>query len=187
MDNQSHVLVVDDEADLADLYASWLSAKHTVETAHSGSEAIENVHDSIDVVLLDRRMPGLSGNAVLEEIRERHPECPVAMITAVDPDFDILEMGFDAYVTKPISAEELTTVVDCLLRRSEYTETLQEFFAKLSKRETLSSQKPQFELESNEQYRKLEEDIERLRKQSEEHITELDDEDFEALFHRLDA
>lgn len=187
MANRAHVLVVDDEANLADVYASWLSEYHTVDTAYSGPEAIEHFDSSVDVVILDRRMPGPSGDTVLEELRNRHPDCLVAMLTAVEPDFDILELGFDTYLTKPITAADLTAVVNQLLRRSEYTETLRELFAKLSKRETLAAQKPQYKLESNDQYQQLKADIKRLRAQSEEHIDELNDEDFEALFHRLDA
>ncbi|WP_336021585.1 response regulator [Halobellus salinisoli] len=182
-----HVLIVDDEPDLAELYASWLDDEYAVETAHNGATALERFDQPADVALLDRRMPGMSGDEVLERIRERDPECSVAMITAVDPDFDILELGFDAYLTKPVGETGLKNVVDRLLRRSEYTDTLQTFFAKLSKREALMAKKPQFELEADERYQRLESEIETLRKESEAHLSELDGEDFEALFYRLDA
>jgi len=187
MSTHPHVLIVDDEPDLADLYASWLPRQYVVETAHDGSSALERLDESVDVVLLDRRMPGLSGDEVLERIRERYPECGVAMITAVDPDFDILKMGFDAYLTKPVDEGDLNGVVERLLRRSEYTDTLREFFMKLSKREALEAEMPDFELESDERYQRLESEIEDLRQQSEAHMAELDGEDFEALFYRLDA
>jgi len=186
MSGAHRVVVVDDEPDLADLYASWLPEEHAVDTAYDGHGALETLDESVDVVLLDRRMPGMSGDEVLEWIRERDLGCAVAMITAVDPDFDILELGFDAYLTKPVAAPELTDVTDRLLRRAEYTDTLQEFFAKLSTRETLVAEKPEFELESDERYRRLEEEIERLREESEAYMSELDGEDFEALFYRLD-
>ncbi|MGQ4554367.1 response regulator [Halobellus sp. GM3] len=187
MSAHPHVLIVDDEPDLADLYASWLEAEHIVQTANDGTSALELLDESVDVVLLDRRMPGMSGDEVLERIRERYPDCTVAMITAVDPDFDILKMGFDAYLTKPVGQTDLNDVIDRLLRRSEYTETLREFFMKLSKREALEAEKPDFELESDERYRQLESEIESLRRQSEAHMADLDGEDFEALFYRLDA
>jgi DNA-binding response OmpR family regulator len=181
------VLIVDDEPDLADLYASWLPEEYIVETANDGSSALGRFDDSVEVVLLDRRMPGLSGDRVLERIRERRPSCPVAMITAVDPDFDILEMGFDAYLTKPVDRENIRSVVNQLLRRSEYAETLRQFFMKLSKREALEAEKPRIELESDERYQRLQSEIELLQQQSEEYMAELDEEDFEALFYRLDA
>jgi DNA-binding response OmpR family regulator len=187
MSTYPHVLIVDDEPDLAELYASWLPEDHIVETAHDGTTALERFGESVDVVLLDRRMPGLSGDEVLERIRERPTNCGVAMITAVDPDFDILELGFDAYLTKPVGKTDLRDVIDRLLRRSEYTETLRQFFMKLSKREALMAQKPLSELESDSRYQQLESEIETLRQESEAHMAELDGEDFEALFYRLDA
>ena len=187
MSAHPHVLIVDDEPDLANLYASWLSDEYIAETANDGSRALERFDDSVEVVLLDRRMPGLSGDETLERIRNRRPGCPVAMITAVDPDFDILEMGFDAYLTKPVERETIRNVVERLLRRSEYTETLRQFFVKLSKREALESEKSRVELQSDERYQKLQSDIKTLQRESEEHLAELEDEDFEALFYRLDA
>jgi DNA-binding response OmpR family regulator len=185
MSGDHRVLIVDDEPDLADLYASWLPEEYTVDTAYDGTSALKALDGSVDVVLLDRRMPGMPGDEVLEWIRERELGCGVAMITAIDPDFDILELGFDAYVTKPVAASELTEITDRLVRRLEYADTLQEFFAKLSTRETLAAEKPEFELEADERYRELEAEIEALREESEAHMSELDGDDFEALFYRL--
>lgn len=187
MNDEYRVVVVDDEPDLADLYASWLPEEYTVGTAYDGTGALKALDESVDVVLLDRRMPGMSGDEVLEWIREQGLGCGVAMITAIDPDFDILELGFDAYVTKPVAASELTEITDRLVRRLEYADTLQKFFAKLSTRETLAAEKPEFELEADERYRELEAEIEALREESEAHLSELDGEDFEALFYRLDG
>lgn len=186
MSADHRVVIVDDEPDLADLYASWLSGDYAVSTAYDGREALDVLDDSVDVVLLDRRMPGTSGDEVLERIRDRELDCGVAMITAVDPDFDILELGFDAYLTKPVAASDLAAVTTRLIRRSEYTDTLREFFAKLSTRETLAAEKPEFELEADERYLELEAEIDRLREESEAYMSELDGEDFEALFYRLD-
>jgi DNA-binding response OmpR family regulator len=186
MTDRKRVLVVDDEPDLADLYASWLSEEYAVDTAYGGTAALDVLDGSVDVVLLDRRMPGMSGDEVLDWIREHGLGCGVAMITAVDPDFDILKLGFDAYLTKPVAASDLTGVTNQLIRRAEYTDTLRELFAKLSTRETLLAEKPAPELEADERYRKLDAEIEALRKESEAHMSELDGEDFEALFYRLD-
>ena len=180
------ILIVDDEPDLTDLYASWFPDEYAVETAYDGRSAIEALDSSVDVVLLDRRMPGMSGDEVLQWIRDQRLGCGVAMITAVDPDFDILELGFDAYLTKPVKASDLMDVTDRLVRRSEYTSTLREFFKKLSTRETLAAEKPAFELDADERFQELEAEVEWLRQESEAHMSELDGDDFEALFYRLD-
>ncbi len=80
------VLVVEDEPDLADLYATWLRGEYRVRVAYGGREALEKLDDEVEVVLLDRRMPDLSGDEALKEIRERGFDCRVAMVTAVEPD-----------------------------------------------------------------------------------------------------
>lgn len=94
------ILVVEDERDVADLYTTLLATKYDVQTAYNGQQALELVDETIDIVLLDRRMPGLSGDEVLQEIDSRNYECQVVLVTAVEPDFDIIELGFDAYVKK---------------------------------------------------------------------------------------
>ena len=94
-EDTSAVLVVDDERDLADLYAAWLSDEYDVRTAYSGQAAIEAMDESIDVALVDRLMPEVRGSEVVEYIREQGYECAISMVTAVEPDFDIIEMGLD--------------------------------------------------------------------------------------------
>jgi len=56
------VLVVDDEPDVADAYAAQLQNEFIVSTAYGGQEALDKIDDSVNVVLLDRRMPGISGD-----------------------------------------------------------------------------------------------------------------------------
>ena len=134
-----HILVAEDEETLADLFATWLNDEYTVDTAYSGEEALEMLDETLDVVLLDRRLPDCSGDTVLGEIRERGLECRVAMISAVTPDFDVLEMDFDTYLTKPASEAGLNGVVEQLLARTRYEDQLQDYFALVSKRATLHS------------------------------------------------
>lgn len=58
------VLVVEDEPDLADLYAAWLGDEYRVRTAYGGQEALDELDeadDEVDAILLDRRMPGFPG------------------------------------------------------------------------------------------------------------------------------
>jgi DNA-binding response OmpR family regulator len=171
------VLIVEDEPDLADLYAAWLQDACTVRTAYDGSEALDQLDGGIDIVLLDRRMPGLSGDEVLETIRDRELDARVAMVTAVEPDFDIIQMGFDDYLVKPVSKEDLLETVDQLLLRSTYDEQIQEFFALASKKALLDSQKTEAELRASEEYARLEDRLAVLRAQIDDTIAELSDRD----------
>jgi len=179
------VLVVDDEPDVADAYAAQLRAEYGVATAYGGEEALDRLDDEVDVVLLDRRMPGLSGDEVLEAIRERGFDVRVAMVTAVDPDFDIIEMPFDDYVIKPVSREDLYSTIDRLLTTAEYETQLREYYAMTAKQATLLASKPRAALEDNEQFQELEARIDALQEELDELVTGFDDDDFEAAFREM--
>ena len=185
------VLVVEDEPDLADLYAAWLGDEYRVRTAYGGQEALENldeVDDDVDAILLDRRMPGLSGDEVLSAVRERGIDCRVAMVTAVEPDFDILKMGFDDYLVKPVTSDTLRDTVEGLLRRGEYDTEMQELFSLTSKKAMLETEKSATELADNDEYGRLTDRINELRSRADESLEAVteDEDDFEKLFQDFD-
>ena len=186
------VLVVEDEPDLADLYAAWLGDEYRVRTAYGGREALDQIDeadDEVDAILLDRRMPGLSGDEVLTAVRDRGIDCRVAMVTAVEPDFDILEMGFDDYLVKPVTSDTLRETVEGLLRRGEYDSEVQELFSLTSKKAMLESEKSASDLADNEEYQRLTDRIEELREQADESRDAVasDEEDYEKLFQDFDT
>lgn len=185
-DDPPVVLVVEDEPDLADLYAAWLGDDYDVRTAYGGREALEQLDEDVSIVLLDRRMPGLSGDEVLVAVRDRGIECRVAMVTAVEPDFDIVAMGFDDYLVKPVTREALTETVESLLRRSEYDTGVQEYFALASKKAVLESEKGRAALEESDEYRDLDARLEHLRENLDESLEDLDrHDDFERAFRDI--
>jgi len=179
------VLVVEDERELADLFTDWLSGSYDVRTAYSAGGAIDELDDSVDVVLLDRRLPERSGDDVLARIREADYDCQVAMVTAVDPDFDTLELGFDTYLVKPVGRDELESLVKQLLARSLYNEDVQEYYALASKRATIETTKSAAELADDDRYQRLCDDLRELRSRLDRRVTDLDEEDFLAVFHDL--
>ena len=149
------VLIVDDEKRIADLYASHLEGLYDVETAYSGSEALELIGEEFDVVLLDRRMPAMSGDEVLDRVRAEGYGGRIVMVTAADPDFDILDMPFDEYVVKPTTGDEIRSVVETQLLLDSYEMRLNEYFRIQSKVSALEESKAQFELEDNDRYEEL--------------------------------
>lgn len=157
------ILIVEDEPDVAETYERWLTADYDVRVAENGRDALDQLDDTIDVVLLDRMMPSMSGGEVLEAIRERGVDCRVAMVTAVDPDFDVIEMGFDEYVTKPPEREELRETVERLLDRASLDDTLQEYYSLVARRSALQSEKLADELAASEEYAELLDSIEATR------------------------
>lgn len=150
------VVVVEDERPLADVYARWLADAYDVRTAYGGEEALELIDEAVDVVLLDRRMPDLSGYEVLEWIREKELGCRVAMVTAVDPEVDVVEMEFDEYLTKPVDGQELRDAVARLVELNSYEDLVQEYFSIAAKLATLQANVPASELDASDEYRALE-------------------------------
>ncbi len=180
------ILVIDDEPDLADLYAAWLTSEYDVRTAYGGEEALEAIDGDVSVALIDRLMPDLSGDEVLERIREQGYDCRVAMVTAVEPDFDIIGMGFDDYLVKPVRREDLQGAVESLLTRTNYDTQLREYFSLVSKRAALEAQKSDRELAESEAYAELTAEIEDLRDRLDETTSNLDANDFEVALRQLD-
>jgi two-component system response regulator AdeR len=185
-DGGLEVLVVDDESRLADLFTAWLTTEYEVEAAYDGDSALELMTESVQVVLLDRRMPGLSGDEVLEAIRDRGYDCRVVMVTAVDPDFDIIEMGFDDYLVKPVSKDELMQVVESVQSRSTYETDIQEYYALVSKKSLLESEKSERELADNDEYQDLADRVDDLRGRVDDAVSGMEDhDDFVGAFQDL--
>lgn len=128
------VLIVDDERDAADVYALRLQEEYDTQVAYSGEAALEAVGADTDVVLLDRRMPEMSGGEVLRTLRRRSFEGSVIMLTAVDPGLEVVDMPFDEYITKPVEKEELVAAIDrqAELDRGEARAEYHEVRSKLS-------------------------------------------------------
>jgi DNA-binding response OmpR family regulator len=152
---QATVLVADDDTDVAQVYAARLRDEYAVRVAHDGQAALDSLDADVDVILLDRRMPKLSGDDVLARVRERDLNCRVAMVTGVTPDFDILDMGFDAYLPKPVAESDLQQTVETLVTRATYDATLQEFLALQEKRAILEREKAPQDLTDRTEYAEL--------------------------------
>ena len=145
-------LVVDDEKEVADAYALRLRGYCTVDTAYGGEEALSMVRDSVvDVVLLDRHMPGLSGDDVLAELDDRDFRGRVVMVTAIDPDFDVLAMPFDDYLCKPVDREDVLAAID-QQRRVLAFEVLGEYFSVESKRAVVEAETTAEQRRSHDEY-----------------------------------
>ncbi|MUW14347.1 response regulator [Halorubrum sp. CBA1125] len=168
------VLVVDDEREVADAYALRLRGYCEVETAYGGEEALAVVGESpIDIVLLDRHMPGMSGDDVLAELDERDFPGRVVMVTAVDPGLDVVEMPFADYLCKPVDREDVRAVVDQQQQILAY-ETLGEFFSAEAKRAVLESELRSETLREHAEYAEIAERSERLERRARRLLTDDD-------------
>lgn len=153
------VVIVEDDTQMASLYEVWLEEEYSVQIAPDCETAYELVGETVDVVLLDRQLPDGTGDDVLTHIQESGYDCPVAMVTAVEPEFDIVEMGFDDYLRKPMEREELQNVVERLLAQSEYGEDVQRLYSLATKKAMLESSYSDGRLEESEEYARLESEM----------------------------
>ena len=119
---EASIVVVDDEPSIRELLVASLHfAGFEVNTAASGSEAIEVIEKiQPDLIVLDVMLPDIDGFTVTRRIRQEGITTPVLYLTARDDTQDKvmgLTVGGDDYVTKPFSSIELVARVDALYRR----------------------------------------------------------------------
>ena len=117
------ILIVDDEPRIRELIREHLQyAGYTCEEAADGSAALAQVtSSSFDLVILDLMMPFMDGMTCLREMRGRHINTPVIILTARGEEYDKLaglEGGADDYVVKPFSPRELVARVKAVLNRT---------------------------------------------------------------------
>lgn len=175
MDRTATVLIVEDESSLVEIYSYWLQDEYEVRTAASGEEALEVVDRDVDIVVLDRLMPGISGDEVIERIQDKGYNCEIIMATAVGPDTDLIIAGADVNLTKPISRNELITSVSEVLERPDYEDLEREFFDLISERATLKS--------NGDSYDEADSQIDELRTELDERNETMDDSEFISIMN----
>jgi len=116
------VLVVEDDRTVGQFVQRGLEEQRIqVDLVADGAAALERASQGpYDVVVLDLRLPGLSGGEVLRTLRDRGVATPVLVLTAQDAlesKVQALRIGADDYVTKPFAFEELLARVEALGRR----------------------------------------------------------------------
>ncbi|WP_028025861.1 response regulator [Enterovibrio calviensis] len=117
----SKILLIDDDTELTGLLSDLLELEgYEVDIANNGQQGLDQINDSIDLVLLDVMMPVLNGMETLRRLRESW-ETPVLMLTAKGEEIDRvmgLELGADDYLPKPFSDRELLARMRAILRRT---------------------------------------------------------------------
>ena len=123
----THIMVVDDDQDLAEMLGIVLTgAGYEVDLVNSGDQVMSIFQtNKPDLVLLDVMLPGLSGIEVAKEIRT-HSMVPIVMLTAKGDTHDVvlgLEAGADDYMIKPFNPSELLARIKVRLRRNAGVES----------------------------------------------------------------
>lgn len=124
-DNLRKILVVEDDADINQLLMKILSKQgFQVRQAYSGTEAqLLLSMETFDMVLLDLMLPGITGEELIEIIREKE-DLPILVLsakTALEDKVKVLNLGADDYLSKPFEKDEVIARVHAALRRYHKT------------------------------------------------------------------
>jgi two-component system response regulator AdeR len=174
---QQRVLIVEDNPELADLFAMWLSTTYHVDTAYKPEEALRKLDSSVDIILLDRQISNYSGPQVIQEVRDDRSHIRVAVITATEPEFDdyIVETEFDDYIVKPVSCEDLIEVTSDLVTREQYTELINNLHRLSKKKALLEERNSQTELDNSEEYRRTVNQLKSIRKHADRAVRDINE------------
>ncbi|RMB18477.1 response regulator receiver domain-containing protein [Haloplanus aerogenes] len=114
--DRTTVLLADDDDAFRESLVLWLAAdeRWDVREATDGEEALAKLDGAVDILVLDRRMPILSGPEVVDRLDETGFEGSVIVLSAFEPDGHLDENDTTMYLTKPVDRE---TFVDALTRR----------------------------------------------------------------------
>lgn len=122
MSEKTNILIVEDDETVADLLCVDLCEKdgYRCSAVASGERALERLSvDNIDVMLLDLRLPRMSGMDVLVEAKSTHPGTPVIVITAawdVQTVVEAMKSGASDYITKPFDLKKVETSIETVLQ-----------------------------------------------------------------------
>ena len=132
----AHVLAVDDDPSVRQMIVDYLGDNEIRVTAVSSGRQIAELmaRDTIDLLVLDLRLPGEDGMEIARKLRDEAPGLPIIMLTGRKDEADRvmgLELGADDYLTKPFSPRELLARIRALLRRSRAQQTVADGLQKI--------------------------------------------------------
>ncbi|MEX2476358.1 sigma-54-dependent transcriptional regulator [Marinobacter sp.] len=124
-----NVLIVDDEKSFVrSLTFALQEADYSTSCAHTGEDALALLEQELpDLMLLDLRLPGMSGMDILYEVARLYPELPVVMISAhgdTRAAVQSVKAGATDYLTKPFALDELLHLIDSVTERTRMRDEL---------------------------------------------------------------
>jgi DNA-binding NtrC family response regulator len=121
---KASILIVDDEKVQREMLGGYLQKKgHTIHLAPSGGDALEIVRaNTVDIVITDQKMPGMSGVELAAKLHEEHPNLSTVVLTAYGTIGDAVKAmrdGVEDYLTKPVDLEELDVIIEKILDKRQ--------------------------------------------------------------------
>lgn len=168
----SNILIIEDERDTANLYQNYLEDEYSTTLATSGEQAIEELDQSTDLILLDLNLPRMNGEEVIEAIENdevEHTDPRIIILTTREPTTNILEYPIDKYKMKPIYRDDLHSLINDIALQNKFQHLSTTLFQKRSKRNALN----QAGKTDTETYRELLNAIDELEAQIEDIYNEI--------------
>ena len=124
-DDAYRILIVEDNVELLLMMKHLLSKKYNVVTAYNGKEAVDEIHkNELDLIISDVMMPEMDGYELVKYVKNSNDYChlPIILLTAKTQENDKeegLEIGADAYMTKPFKVKELQLRINNLIENRQ--------------------------------------------------------------------
>ena len=134
---QPSVLIVEDESMVADVLSESFPNSYDVEHVRTGEQALEEYTDDTDLLVVDRKLEGMSGDEVAARVSEQYGQGLVLCVSGIEPDDDIFELETDDYVHKPVGEDEIKTRIELLLNRQGLDPAAREYLSLRSKQVAL--------------------------------------------------
>jgi len=152
-ENQFKILVIDDEENIRKMLKKSLeNSGYQVDLALAGEEGVEKVlKNGYDLIMLDLKLPGMEGEEVLKEIRNKDILTPVLIITgygSIESAVTVMKLGAVDYLQKPFNPDEIKEQVDDIITREsleKYQEDQPENYQTLISRAKAAINKRNFE------------------------------------------
>lgn len=160
--DQDTVLIVEDEPSLAELFSHRLEDDYDTTIANHAGDAIAHIDAETDYVFLDRKLPGMSGDKVLEYIVENSFDANVIIVSAISPDQNVIHDVYDEYLVKSVDEGELRDAINRVDMKNRLIELLGKFVRKAETWEAVSSQLNTPESDANVDLAMIEDDLDEL-------------------------
>ncbi|WDP90991.1 MAG: sigma-54-dependent Fis family transcriptional regulator [Desulfobacter sp.] len=130
MDSKMRLMIVDDELIVRESLLNWFGKYgHEVDTAASGAQALEKLEQKpFQLLFVDIKMPGMDGLELLEKVKEGYPDTMVVIITAygsIESAVKAMRTGASDYLLKPFKPEQLSLVMERIIRQQKITSEYQ--------------------------------------------------------------
>lgn len=158
----ARVLVVMGIEHIAETYEQSLQDEYEVDTAVGLEEAFAVIDEDHDVVILDRQLSQDTDVVVVDELQKQGVDCRIILVFDEEPQTSVLELGCTDYIVTPVDGQELNETVRRVIQIGEYVDRRRELGSKKLTRNVMEVEHSESELASDDTYRELTAEIERL-------------------------